>query len=110
MDPGAGLIQHIDGLVGHELIGYIAVAEFDAAFNGFIGVAHLMVALIVFFESHQNELAVLNGGRCDNHLLETSFQGAVFFDVAAVFIQGGGADDLDFTPGQGRLEHIGRIQ
>ncbi len=52
----------------------------------------------------------LHGGGFHHHFLETPFQGAVFFDVLPVLIQGRGPDALYFPPCQGRLEHVGGIQ
>ena len=42
--------------------------------------------------------------------LETPFEGCVLFAVLAVFIQGGRADALQFTPCQGGLHDVGRVQ
>ena len=41
--------------------------------------------------------------------LEPALQGRVLFNVLAVFVDGGGADDLQLAPGQGGLEDVGRV-
>ena len=51
----------------------------------------------------------LDGGLCHGHGLETAFQCGILFDILAVFIEGRGADDLNLTPGQSRLQNIRRI-
>ena len=51
-----------------------------------------------------------DGGRLHHDLLEATFQGAIFFDVLTVFIQGCGSNALDFATCKGRLEHVGSVQ
>ena len=41
--------------------------------------------------------------------LEAALQGGVLFDVLAVLVDGGGADAMQFPPGQGRLDHVGGV-
>ena len=41
--------------------------------------------------------------------LEAAFQGGVFFDVLAIFVERGGADAAQFAAGQGRLEQVGGV-
>ena len=48
--------------------------------------------------------------RLGNHdLLETAFQGTVFFNILAVLIKCGRTDALEFASCQHRLEQVGRI-
>ena len=53
--------------------------------------------------------ALLNARFGNRHRLEAAFQGAVLFDVLPVFREGGGADDLDLPPGEGRLQDVGGV-
>ena len=46
----------------------------------------------------------------DNYLLESSRQCSVLFHAFLEFVQGGRSDTLDVSAGQGRLEHVGRIE
>src|ERR1700716_4115363 len=48
-------------------------------------------------------------GLVDEHRLEAALQRGILLDVLAVLVEGGGADALDLTPGQGRLEKFGRF-
>ena len=52
---------------------------------------------------------VLNGGLVDDHRLEPPLQGGVLFDILPVLHQGGGADDLELAPGEGRFEDVGGV-
>ena len=57
-----------------------------------------------------HDLAGLGNGRlCHGDGLEAALQSGILLDILPVLSKGGGADDLDFAPGQGRLENIGGI-
>ncbi len=51
----------------------------------------------------KNLNGLLLGGLAHHDRLEPALQRGVLFDVLAVFVHGGGADDLQFAPGQGGL-------
>ena len=48
-------------------------------------------------------------GLLDHHGLEAAFQRSILLDVFAVFIQGGGADAMQFATRQHRLEHVAGV-
>ena len=48
-------------------------------------------------------------GSVHRHRLEPALQGGVLFNVLAVLVEGGGADDLDLSPGQGGLQDVGGV-
>ena len=52
---------------------------------------------------------VLDVRLVDRHGLEAALQRGVLFDVLAVLVEGGGADDLNLAPGQGGLEDVGGV-
>src|SRR5262249_28809056 len=70
---------------------------------------HSVVDFIALAQTAQDRDRVLNRRLIDQHRLETALQGGVFFDVFAVFIERGGADAMQFTAGQHRLEQIARV-
>ena len=41
--------------------------------------------------------------------LEAALEGLVLLDILAVLVEGGGADDLYLTAGEGRLEDVARV-
>ena len=59
-----------------------------------------MVVLVIFFDAPQHGDGILDGGLTHLYRLEAPFQRRILFDVLAVFIEGGGADDLDFPTGK----------
>ena len=54
-------------------------------------------------------MVCVDGRGLDHDGLEAALQGGVFLDVLAVFVQGGGADALEFAARQGGLEHVGGV-
>ena len=102
-------IHEIDGLIGKEAIGDIAARQHGGSNQGVIGNAHAMVHLITLLETPKDGDCVFHGGLINKHLLETTFQGWILFDVLAMFIQGGGTDAAQFTAGEHRLEQVAGI-
>ena len=68
-----------------------------------------MVNFIALLEAPQNGNGVFHRGLGHQHLLEPALKGGVFFNVAAVFIQGGGADAAQLSAGQHGLEQVAGI-
>ena len=68
-----------------------------------------MVHFVAFLQAPEDRDCVFHVGLIDKHLLEATFQGRIFFDVLAMFIQGGGPDAAQFTSGQHRLEQVAGI-
>ena len=58
----------------------------------------------------QNLYGLGHAGGLYHNLLETAVQGAVLLHYLGKLVQGGGANALELSPGQGRLEHVGSIQ
>ncbi len=64
---------------------------------------------IALLQAAQNRDRIFYIRRIYEHRLEAALQRLVFFDMLAVFIQGGGADTVQFATGQHRLEHIAGV-
>lgn len=75
----------------------------------FVENLHLMVCLQGGQYAAQHIDRHFGAGLIHPQHLETSFQGRIFFDVLFVFVPGGGTNGAQLTPGQHRLEQIGRI-
>jgi hypothetical protein len=99
MHPGAGFVYDVDGFIRLELPGDVPVRQFHRGFNGFIRYVYLMVFLLFGFLSVEDFIGIIGGRRVYHDGLETALQRSVFFDVFPVFVQGGGADALEFSPG-----------
>ncbi len=68
-----------------------------------------MVYLVAFLQAAQDRNGIFDRRLVNEDRLETPFQGRVFLDVLAVFIQGGRPDAVQLAAGQHRLEQIARI-
>lgn len=68
-----------------------------------------MVRLIVVGNALEDLQRVLDAGLRHRHRLEAPLQRRVLLDILAVFVEGGGSDDLDLPTGQGGLEDVGGV-
>ena len=110
MHAGTGLIENIDGFVRQETVAHVPVAQQHALLNGLVGVHHVVVVLVLVLDVVQDFNRLLGRGGVHHHHLETTGQSTIFLNVLAVLIQRGGADALNFAPGQRRFEHVGGIE
>ena len=108
--PGGRLVDQVDGLVGEIPVRNIPGGELHSGINGLIGDGHLVVGLIPVFQALQNLDGLFLCGLPHHDGLEPALQGGVLFNVLAVLVDGGGADDLEITPGQGGLQDVGSIR
>ena len=68
-----------------------------------------MVSLVLRRDTAQDRNGVLNRGLADEHLLETTLQRRILFDVLAVLIESRRADHAQLAAGEHGLEHIARV-
>lgn len=68
-----------------------------------------MVDLVAFLEAAEDGDGVFDGGFSDHDGLEAAFEGGVFLDVFAVFIEGGGANGVEFAAGELGFEEVSGI-
>ena len=68
-----------------------------------------MVSLIPVPQAHEDGLSGLLVGLPHQHRLEAPLQGGVLLNIFTVLLGGGGADDLDLPPAQGRFDDVGRV-
>ena len=100
---GAGLVQQVDGLVRQVAVVDVPLSQHHHAAADFLGNLHPVVALIIALDAQQNLDSVLHRGLRHGDRLEPALQGRVLLNVFAVFVEGGGADDLNLPPGEGGL-------
>ena len=105
---GARLVDQVDGLVGQEAVGDVAVAEHDRGDEGAVLDLHAVEDLEPLAQPPQDGDGVLDRGLVDQHGLEAPLQGGVLLDVLAVLVEGGGADHVQLAAGQHGLEHVAR--
>ena len=108
-DHGAGLVNEVDGLVGEEPVGDIAVGEGGGGNDGSVGDLHPVVDLIPLLQTPKDGYGVLHRGLPHQHRLKPPFQGGVLLDILAVLVEGGGPNAVELPPGQEGLEEVARI-
>ncbi len=108
-DAGAGLVDHVDRLVGQEAAGDVAGAEVDRRLERGVGVGDPVVGLVLVAQALQDLDRLLRGRRLDVDGLEAALECAVLLDVLAVLVERGGADALHLTARQRRLQHVAGV-
>ena len=101
--PGGGLVDEVDSLVGQVAVGNISGGELHGGVNGLVGDGHLVVGLVAVFQALEDFNGLVLAGLPHHDRLEPALQGGVLLNVLAVFVDGGGANDLEVAPGQGGL-------
>ena len=104
-----GLVHEVDGLVGQESVGDVAVGQLGGCHDGAVGDAHAMVDLVLLLQATQDGDGVLHAGLADEHGLEAALQRSVLLDVLAVLVERRGADGVQLAARQRRLEHVARV-
>ena len=105
----AGFVDQVNGLIGQKTVGDIALAEHHRLTQHALGNGDAVVILVIMGNALQNLEGVLHIRFVYRHRLETALQGAVLLNMLAVFIEGGGANDLNFAAAQRGLQNIGGI-
>ena len=79
------------------------------AWEPLIWIQLVPVRLIVVGDTLEDLQRVLDAGLRHRHRLEAPLQRRVLLDILAVFVEGGGSDDLNLPTGQGGLEDVGGV-
>ena len=109
LDHGAGFIHQVDGLIGQETVGDIAVGQGGCCNQRSVLNLDAVEHLVAFFQATQDGDGVLHRRLVDHNGLKTTFQRRVLLDVLAVLIQRGSADAVQFAAGQHRLQQIASV-
>ncbi len=94
------LVDEVDGLVGQEAVGDVAVRQRRRCDDGRIGDVDAVMNLVFFLEAAQDRDRVLDGRLADEHRLETARQRRVLLDVLAIFVERGGPDAMQLAARQ----------
>src|SRR5258708_15593803 len=105
----AGLIHHVDGLVGEETAGDVAVGALGCGLERLVGEGGLVVLLVFAADALEDEDGVVHRRGLDLHVLEAAVERAVLLDVFAVFVERGRADALQLAAGERGLEDVRRV-
>ena len=107
--PGRGLVDEVDRLVGQLAPGDVAVRQRRRRHERRVGDGHLVVRLVPLLEPAKDRDGVLDRRLADEDLLEPPLQGGVLLDVLAVLVQRRRADQPELASGQHRLEHVAGV-
>ena len=106
---GPGLVYDINRLVGQFAVVDVAGAEFHCGLDGVVGVAQVVMLLEVGLQAHEDFDGIFERGFVDVDLLEPARQGAVLFEVLAVFLVGGGAHAAHLAALQRGFQQVGGV-
>ena len=104
--PRRRLVDEVDGLVGQEAVGDVAVGEHGRRDERGIGDAHAVMQLVFLLEPAQDGDGVLHRRLGDEDRLEAPGERRVLLDVLAIFIERGGADAMELAAGKRGLEQV----
>ena len=108
--PAGGFVDQVDGLVGQEAIGDVAVRQLGRGDEGRIfDLARLVMRFVARLQAAEDGDRVVDRRLADEDRLEAAFQGGVFFDVLAIFVERRRADAAEFAAGERRLEQVGGV-
>ena len=107
---GSGFVDQVDGLVGQEAVGDVAVGMRDREIDGVVGVGDGVEFFVAIFDAEQNLDRVDLVRRRNFHGLEAALERTIFFDRLAVFAGRGGADALNFAARQRGLQNVGGVE
>ena len=108
-DHGAGFINQVDGLIGQEAVGDVAVGKRRRRDQRLVLNLDAVEHLIALLQTAQDGDRVLHGGLVDHHGLEAALQSRILFDVLGVFGKGGRTDAVQLASGQHRLEQVAGV-
>ena len=103
------LVDQVDGLVGQEAAGEVAVGQHAGRDEGRVLDADAVVDLVALLEPPQDGDGGLDRRLAHVDGLEPALEGGVLLHVLAVLVEGGGADHAQLAPGQHGLEHVGGV-
>ena len=103
------LVDQIDGLVGQESIGDVAVRQHRRRHQRGVLELHAVMNLVALAQASQDADRVLDRRLADHHGLEAPFQRRVLLDVLPVFVERRGADGVQLAAGEHRLQHVGGV-
>ena len=106
---GRRLVDEVDGLVGQEAVGDVALRQHGRGDDGAVLDAHPVVHFVALAQTAQDGNRVLDGRLLDDDRLEAALQRGVLLDVLAVLVEGRGADAVQLAARQHRLEQVAGI-
>ncbi len=98
-----GFVDQVDGLIGQEAVRDVAGREAGGGLQRFVRDDQVVVVLVHLADAPQDLDRLVHGGFVHHDGLEAALQGGVRFDMLAILVQRGGADDLQLAAREGWL-------
>src|ERR1019366_7146920 len=109
LDFRGGLVNEVDGLVGEEAIGHVAIAESRRRDERGVLDADAVVDLVSLLEAAEDRDGIGDGRLRDDHGLEAALERRVLLDSLPVLVERRRADAAELAPGGRRLEPVGGV-
>ncbi len=103
------LVDQVDGLVGQEAVGDVAVAQPRGGDDRLVGDLHAVVDLVLLLEPAQDRDGVVEARLAHVDGLEPALERAVGLDVLAVLGERRRADHAELAAREHRLEDVARV-
>ena len=105
----AGLVDHVDGLVGQLAVVDVARRELDRGLDRVVGVLDRVMLLEIGLEALEDLHAVLDRRLVHVDLLEPAAERAVLLEVLAELLVGGGAHGAQLAALKRGLQQVGGV-
>ena len=103
------LVDEIDGLVGQEAIGDVAMRQYRRRHERRVLDADAVMNLVPLAKPAQDADGVFDGRLVDHHRLEPPLERGVLLDVLAILVERRGADRMKLAAREHRLQHVRRV-
>ena len=107
--PGRGFVHEVDGLVGQETVGDVAVRQDRGRDQRGVLDPHAVVDFVPFAQPAQNGDGVFHRRLIHADRLKAALQRAVLLHVPAILVQRGRTDAVQFAARQHGLQQIGGV-
>ena len=104
-----GLVDEVDGLVGKEAIGDVAIGEHGRRHQRRVLEPDAVMDLVALPQPAQDADRVLDARFADDDRLEAPLERGILLDVLAVLVERRCANRMQLAARQHRLEHVGRV-
>ena len=99
-DHGAGLVHEVDGLVGQEAVGDVAVGERRRGDEGVVVDRDVVEILVALLEAAEDGDGILHRRLIHLHGLEAALERGVLLNILAVLVERRGADAVQLAARQ----------